>query len=244
MSEQQNERKQRTTKERCYLTEAFWACIVVGIIESIWPNATPFTFWGLWTPNGTVAQWLYAAWPIFAWGAGVTAWRAFTTYNKPEENRHAEHILAGGFVISLWAGVMEEICFRWLIFLNAIIGALVANYLFFGWLGFGIGEWLQLHLVGPVANFFTMGELSRYLVNPEMWTVGAGMIAANAFFRDGHKYQGALGWINSWFLGMYFFYMMLTFGLPAAILVHFLYDMLIFTVVYIDRAIERASGRA
>jgi hypothetical protein len=237
------QRKERSTKQRCYLVEAFVAFFVVALIEWIWPNATPFTFFGLWHMEGSVLQWLYAALPIFAWGAGVTAWRAFRTYNEPEQNRHAEVILAGGFAISLWAGVMEEICFRWLIFLKAIIAALVVNYIFFGFLGFGVLEWLTVNLLAPVANFFTLGSLANYLANPAMWSVAAGMIAANGFFRDGHKYQGKFGWINSWFLGMYFFYIMLTFGLPAAILVHFLYDMLIFAVVYVDLAIERAQGR-
>ncbi|HMO22056.1 MAG TPA: hypothetical protein PKC98_13950, partial [Candidatus Melainabacteria bacterium] len=69
------------------------------------------------------------------------------------------------------------------------------------------------------------------------------LISANSRFRDGHKYQGFLGWVNSWFLGMVFFYMTLTYGLVAAIAVHFLYDMIIFLVIYIDMVIERARGR-
>jgi len=238
-----NKRTTETPKERCYLTQAFFAFFVVLLVEWIWPNATPFTFLGLWKPTGTVWQWLYAAYPIFIWGGGMTALQVFRTYNKPEENRHAEHILGGGFLISLWAGVMEEICFRWLIFLNAIIGALIVNFLFFGWAGFGLLELMTVYVLAPIANFFTLGALSGYLTNPELWSVSAGILMANAFFRDGHKYQGPFGWINSWFCGMYFFYLMFTFGLPAAILCHFLYDMLIFTVVYVDRAIERAQGR-
>jgi len=240
MSKEQNE---RSAKERCYLREAFFAFFFVAVVEWIWPNATPFTFWGFWKTSGTTWDWIYAAWPIFAWGAGVTAWSVFRTYNSREDNRHAERVIAGGFLISLWAGVMEEICFRWLIFLNAIIGALIVNFLFFGFLGFGITEFLTVHIVAPIADFFTFGALHQYLGNPEYWTVAAGIISANAFFRDGHKYQGLLGWVNSWFLGMFFFYMMFTYGLPAAILVHFLYDLLIFSVVYIDRVIERAQGR-
>jgi len=237
------DRNERTPQQRSYLVQAFFAFFLVAVVEYFWPNATPFTFWGLWETSGTIPQWLYAAIPIFVWGAGLTAWRAFRTYNEPAMNKHAERLLAGGFLISLWAGVMEEICFRWLIFLNAIIAAVVCNFLFFDWLGFGIAEFLTVNIIAPVANFFTLGALSKYLANPEMWAVAAGIISANGFFRDGHKYQGALGWINSWFLGMYFFYIMFTFGLPAAILVHFLYDMIIFAVVYIDLAIERAQGR-
>lgn len=48
--------------------------------------------------------------------------------------------------------------------------------------------------------------------------------------RNGHAYQGWFGTINSWFLGLYFFYIMLTHGLLAAIVVHFTYDFIIFTI--------------
>jgi hypothetical protein len=41
---------------------------------------------------------------------------------------------------------------------------------------------------------------------------------------------------------MFFFYLMFTYGLVAAIVVHFLYDALIFFVRYLDEVIERAQG--
>lgn len=112
------------------------------------------------------------------------------------------------------------------------------------WLGANVPEYLQVHLFGPVANFFTLGLLSDQLTNPANWAIGAAIIASNGFFRDGHKYLGWFGFLNSWFIGMFFFYLMFTYGLPAAILVHFIYDFLIFTVRYVDEAIERAQGNA
>src|SRR5262249_43346570 len=157
----------------------------VAIVLAIWPDTLPFTYFQFWTTKGTVLDWLQTSWPMFAWGLGVTTLASILTRNKPEENRNAEGNLAKGFAVSVWAGVMEEICFRWLIFMSSIIGAKIVNFLFFGFLGFGIAEWLQVHLLGPVANFFTLGLLADYLVRPEVWAIGAGMLGANGFFRDG-----------------------------------------------------------
>ena len=56
------------------------------------------------------------------------------------------------------------------------------------------------------------------------WGIGAGMLAANAFFRDGHKYQGNFGMVNSWFIGMYMFHILFTYGLPECMFAHFAYN--------------------
>ena len=235
--------EEQKEKQKNYLVSAFWAAISVSIILGIWPNALPFSFLQLWSTTGSPSDWLTTAAYVFLWGAGITALVSIITHNKPEENRNAEVDFEKGFFISLWAGVMEEICFRWLIFMSSMIGAIVANYIFFGFLGFGIAEWLQIHFLGPIANFFTLGLLQHQLANPELWYVGAGILAANAFFRDGHKYLGFFGFVNSWFIGMFMFYLLFTYGLLSCILVHFLYDLAIFAVRYVDCVIERAQGR-
>ncbi|MEZ4490790.1 MAG: hypothetical protein R3F51_24700 [Cyanobacteriota/Melainabacteria group bacterium] len=216
---------------------------IVAVILFFFPGSTHFGLFDFWQSTGTLSQWLTAGIPIFVWAVAVNGWQCYKTYNSPMENRHAERILRGGFLISLAAGVFEETLFRWVLFLAAIVGVQVVNFIFFGFLGFGIPELIFNYILGPVANFFTLGYLDQYLSNPEIWFVGAGLISANSRFRDGHKYQGFLGWVNSWFLGMVFFYMTLTYGLVAAIVVHFLYDMIIFLVIYIDMVIERAQGR-
>lgn len=63
------------------------------------------------------------------------------------------------------------------------------------------------------------------------WTfllyVGA-VIWTNVLFRKGHKYQGILGVIHSYVSGFYLIYVAFTFGLLYAIIVHFLYDLLVF----------------
>lgn len=93
----------------------------------------------------------------------------------------------------------------------------------------GIPEWFHVHVWGPLANITTGGHLQEYLFHPSGFAVGAALLYSNAFFRDGHKHIGLFGYVNSWFLGMFFFYLMLNYGLPAAILVHFVYDLAVFT---------------
>ncbi|MDO8600757.1 MAG: CPBP family glutamic-type intramembrane protease [bacterium] len=228
-------------------SQKFWSKIlgsifVLPFIMWIWPWAVPFRFFEFWGVRGTVSEWLYTAWPIFAWGTGVSLILALFTRNKRDTNRHAERILVGGTLISIFAGVIEEITFRWLFFLGGIISVKVGNFLFFGFFGFGIPSWFHLNVFGPIANWTTLYALKPYIFHETGWAVGAAMLATNAFFRDGHKYQGWFGWVNSWFGGMFLFWIMFQYGLPAAILIHFIYDFLIYAVRYLDAAIERALG--
>src|SRR4029453_14342695 len=176
---------------RNYLVSAFVGAIFVAIVLAIWPDTLPFTYFQFWTPKGAVLDWLRTSWPIFAWGVGVTTIASIITRNKPEENRNAEGNLAKGFVVSAWAGVMEEICFRWLIFMSSIIGVKIVNFLFFGFAGLGIAEWLQVHLLGPIANFFTIGIISGVIGSLFTWGIGAGLLGANGFFRDRQSCRGA-----------------------------------------------------
>lgn len=60
-----------------------------------------------------------------------------------------------------------------------------------------------------------------------------GFISANSMFRDGHKYQGLLGYINSWYMGMVFIYCTVMYGLLTAIVVHALYDIVISVMRYV-----------
>lgn len=81
-----------------------------------------------------------------------------------------------------------------------------------------------MNIAGPTANFITLGYLKPWLLD-RGWLFSLCILGSTAFFREEHKYQGVLGFANSWFLGMFFFYMMLTHGLFAAICAHFFYNM-------------------
>ena len=256
-------------KERNFLVSSISAIIIILLVNAIWPEVIPISSTQVWTMRGTVMEWLTLSWPIFAWGGGFTFLAGlFRKMDYRERQRHAGHAFLGGLVISLWAGVVEEVCFRWLLFLSGIATTIFTNWLMSGWVvlgliglfAFGIGaasknglialffgiaapvltyamfglpphipEFVYTNLMGPLVNWVTFGTLHDTLYHPAGFAVGASLIAANAFFRDGHKYQGIIGIVNSWCLGMFFFYLMLNYGLPAAILVHFLYDVVVFS---------------
>ena len=73
------------------------------------------------------------------------------------------------------------------------------------------------------------------------WTyllyVGA-VLWSNAKFRDGHKYQGPSGMLNSYIIGIYMFYVAFTHGLLYAIVLHVLFDMTIFWSEHVCQVIK------
>jgi len=238
------EQKQQEEYSRKFFGKIFSSLIFLPIVMWIWPWAVPFRFFEFWKVQGSVWEWFSTAWPIFAWGVGVSVLNDIFTHNDKETNRYAENIIVGGTLVSLRAGIFEEITFRWLFFLDNIVSVKIANFLFFGFLGFGIPSWFHNYFVGPIANFTTFHGLESQIFHSTGWAVGAAMLTTNAFFRDGHRYQGLLGVVNSWFGGMFLFWIMFKYGLPAAILIHFVYDFLIYLVHYVDAVVERANGHA
>ena len=230
------------SKEENFILVTFWSLIVIGLTKWLRPQTIPFDFLHFWEINGSIFEAVKNSWILFAWGTGITAIVAFTTRNNPFHNREAEKRLLYGALISAWAGVAEEICFRWLIFYGLIVSLKIGNFLVFGWLGFGVASWIYPNIIVPFANFITLDYLQPILFNGYGWAVGAAIITANGKFRDGHAYQGLFGWINSWFGGMFFFYLMFNYGIQSAIIVHFLYDLFIFIVYYVDSVIERSLG--
>ena len=231
-------------KARNYLVAAFSSLLTIAIVQGVWPGVIPFETFAAWRTKGSVADWLIAGWPILAWGFGLQSLILLVHWNDRFMSDRFDgmapgQIFAAGAIISVKAGVLEEIAFRWLIFYAQIVWMKVGNFLIFGFLGFGVGCFLHLNLVGPIANVMTLGGLHAWLFHPAGWAVGAAIIATNGFFRDGHAYQGWFGLVNSWFAGMFLFWMMFTYGLPAAILIHFLYDFIIFSLVALFAAIRR-----
>jgi len=233
-------KKRVLARTQNYLVLALTGFCIVLVMEWLFPNIIPFTAFEFWhIRDSGPSDWLYSSWPILAWGGGFTFLVAVFTRNDSWLNDDAEGLFIKDTLISVWAGVVEEICFRWLIFLAGIATVKFFNVLFFGFLGFGIPQWLQIYIMGPVANFFTLGYLAPVLVAPGSWAIGSALLGANALFRDGHKYLGWVGFANSWFIGMFFFWLLFTYGLVACIFIHFLYDFLISSVIYLDRVAER-----
>jgi len=214
----------------------YGVCYFLIIQIALWYDkaALPFGIYEFWNTMGGLTDWVISSWPVLAWGSAVTAVGCLMTSNERWFNRNAETIFAARFVTSIRAGVFEEILYRWLIFLGSIVIAKMSNYFLFGFTA-----WFYLKFVASVANFFTFGALHNILFHEAGWAVGAGMLAANASFRNGHKYLGWFGFANSWFIGIFMFWLLFRYGLLACITIHFLYDALIFFVRYIDGIIER-----
>ncbi|MBI3274247.1 MAG: hypothetical protein HYZ69_03830, partial [Candidatus Colwellbacteria bacterium] len=78
---------------------------LLPILMFLFPNAVPFRFFEFWHIQGGLFQWLFAAWPIFAWGTSVTILYSIFTHNDPDTNREAESIIIYGLLFSVFAGV-------------------------------------------------------------------------------------------------------------------------------------------
>lgn len=232
-------KKKEKTGGRNFVLSALVSIPVIWIVRSFWPDLIPFGAFDFWHIKSGPLTWLAVGWPILAWGVGLNI--VLGCFRRDQRTAHGfvQRLLdvrpsgwamfKAGVIISLWAGIAEEIAFRWLIFLAAMATVRIPNFFIFGFLGFGVPEWFHLNVWGPIANWTTFGQLKDHIFPVQGWAVGAAMLGTNAFFRDGHRYQGLLGVVNSWFIGMFMFWVMFHHGLLAAITLHFAYDFLIFT---------------
>ena len=226
------------------------ALITISVVYHWWPELIPWQFSHFWASTGTVSEWCSAVWPIFVWGGALSAVSAIIAYSGSPNSYMTRmfrgpsvgDMLIGGAVTSVIAGVVEEILFRWLFFFSSLGGVIFLNFLFFGFAGFGLPHWFHMNVWGPLADWTTGGYLHAQIFDPRGWHIGAAMLAANATFRDGHKYQGILGVLNSWFIGMLLFWVMFTYGLPAAIFIHFAYDLVVFSTRPLVKLLFSAAG--
>ena len=244
------EQKKKEKEEMYFLWKALFVSLpIILFIQWVWPTLIPFDTFQFWNWDGdTIWNGLMAGWPIYVWGLSVQFLLSTFAKFKQKHIDEAEDFLIGGAFISVIAGVTEEISFRWIFFLGACFGVQFANFLFFGWFPWIFGDWASFleiprlvswYIAIPVADFFTAYKM-HWLLVAQGWVVGAACLGANAKFRDGHKYQGPLGVINSWYLGLFFFWIMFEYGLVAAICVHIAYDMVIFSVLWFHAAARRS----
>lgn len=234
----------KTSGGRNYIVSSISGLIFAGLVGIWWTDIWPWKFMAPWESKGELADWLNIGIPMFIWALAVSFLfdilrdTRSLQYMRLLRDASPAQVFSIGVIRSLWAGITEEIAFRWILPYTAIPGLLLINWLFFGFAGFGLNEWFHTTIWSPFANLTTLGHLETSLL-AENWVIGACMLYTNAFFRDGHKYQGALGWINSWFLGMYLWFICLNYGLIAAIIVHVLYDLIIYTHAAIYIAVRK-----
>lgn len=75
----------------------------------------------------------------------------------------------------------------------------------------------------------------------DQWTAltyVSAVLWSNAKFRDGHKYQGPSGMLNSYLIGFYMFYIAFAYGLLYAMAAHFLFDAVLFTSEHLVQTIK------
>jgi hypothetical protein len=238
------------------------AFLVWAVVEKIKPEFFNYPFW---CTTDNIFQSVLRFWPLFVWGAIM----ALIGYGgKLITKEDAEEIFLLDTATSVMAGLWEELGFRCVFILTAMVGIWLSNFfwkwtiiilvvvsvitllasltkediaifligiimmLIFGGLGFFLWNvedpvyWVYERIVIPVTNFVTLGLCKDVLYNKSVSLVFiAGMISANSRFRDGHKYQGFKGMLNSWFIGMVLLVAMINHGLVVAMIVHALYDI-------------------
>lgn len=212
--------------------------LLLNGINRVNPEIFPVDFNYLWQVRGPWWMIPLVIIPVLA-GLGYSTWWSLKrTNNHPNLNYYAEDLVRGGTVVSLLAGIFEEIEFRWLLPYTLMISLSELNIL----LGGSIAGIFQNFLL-PVANFLSFGLMHEWLLRPD-WVVGAAIVLSNWKFQTGHAYQGP-GCIIHWFTGMFFFILTWSlFGLPVAIPTHFLWDGMLFTLYYLDAKKERQDGHS
>lgn len=230
-----------------YISGAIGAGIVIFLTNLIFPGFIPFDA-VKWDTGADLQTIVSDAWPLFIYAVCISAFLA--TFRKIERSRGAEDVidnfrtrlnfnnepgalmtLVTGFLVAIWASVLEELYFRWLLFFS-MFGLIAFWDFFFGGFLFDVGlVWLiKWWLWMPLANLTTFGLMEGMIYHSSGWYFGSAVLGANAMFREDHAYQGLFGLINSWFIGMFLFWVCFTHGLWAAMVVHFAYNMLIYSV--------------
>jgi hypothetical protein len=192
----------------------------------------PIGFWDVWTVKGSMFEGLATVWFIFAWAIIINMlFYVKCIIRKDYRDAEPHKIFFGGIILSFFVGIFEEISYRWFRFFLAMFGLALLNAC-----TWNIIKDLYVMFFMPLANWLTFGLLSPQMTNTNAWVLGAAIIMANGRFMEDHKYLGWLGYLNSWFIGMIFFFLMLNYGLLTAIVAHILYDACIFTTAAIGSA--------
>jgi hypothetical protein len=97
--------------------------------------------------------------------------------------------------------------------------------------------WAYENVIMPAINWVSLDSFRPIFMNPEqhMPLMVMGAILANHWFRDGHKYQGVAGWLDSWVVGFVFMYACFTHGLLTAMALHCIWNSLVYTSILLKR---------
>lgn len=247
---QPNQAPKPQPKGENYILTACFVVMTIIVMRLLLPwQAVPFVFEEFLFFKGQWWEPILAAWPVFATGIVLNVIHMTTTVNPPEVQDNAPMIPIAGLTSSLFAGIMEEIVFRW-VFLYGLMGAF--------WMGNELSKtWFDSPIIQNIATFFwpftllIVGPNNPILTHPAaweigatvgVWTIGLAFFFSNLKFQSGHMYQGPVGLIFSGIAGLFFFYIAFNYGLLASMFVHFLFDWLVAWMCFVDVLIEKALG--
>ena len=217
---------------------------------------------------------LWSFWPLGLWCAFLVV----VANNHVRSSYLDERLWVTGMFTGNLAGIWEEIGYRYLFIMPAMVAVAFSNWLLSGWFAWvflalwAIGTlaifaddkhkvrsgiksllmlilmiyiwdkpdpwyWAYQHVIMPAINFISLGSFIDIFENTERHAplMVMGAILANNWFRDGHKYQGLVGWLDSWIVGFVLMYACFTHGLLTAIVLHCLWNSLVYTSIYAKR---------
>lgn len=167
--------------------------------------------------------WLPVSAALVGWVVFLNGLLGFARRNVPPTPEEQRPMLAAGLAVSLAAGVVEELYFRFILFLAAAVWVFWLDALLGGAL-----SWVQLQVVGPVFDVLTFRLLHGWLFHPAGFHVGLAVVLANRSFRRDHEGQGWFNVLNAAVLGFALFGVMVGGGLWAGMLTHVVYDAAMF----------------
>ncbi|OGG08993.1 hypothetical protein A2154_01820 [Candidatus Gottesmanbacteria bacterium RBG_16_43_7] len=206
---------------------------IIAVVRWLWPQVIPFHLFEFWAFKGPYDQLILMALGLLAVGFVINLPKLILTLNHPQMSQQAETVFKFGFLISLRAGILEELVFRWLLFYSWMWILYLLNRIIFS-----APELVYTHYFADILNATTARQLAPFFLSMA-WNVGAAIGVSNGKFRDGHLYQGKTGVAIAYLVGFFFFYIMFHHGLVAAMIIHAVYDMFIFGLLYMDMAAER-----
>jgi hypothetical protein len=224
----------------CGCSSAVFALPLVLLVKWFWPTVIPFDLFAFWNVHGNLGNLASDIWPFLVGTVVLFLILLLSSETVEQRWNFRDYWAQEGDIFQKMLsyftayGLLEELIFRWLLFYSYIVGLTVLNFLLVGFAGFGIPQWLFLHVFGPLADFVTFYKLHDFLFSTQYsWVVGAAILTANGKFRQGHLYQGWSGWVWSWYGGMFLFLVMFKYGLLTAIVLHIVYNFVIFWMNFI-----------
>jgi hypothetical protein len=200
------------------------------------PKSFPFEYLDFWSKAdfGGAMNFVSSYWLVFSTITIFNFLRLFFASKEDIGVHQPYQKLFAGLSTSIFAGVTEEIVYRWLWFFSAI-----GTVAFSDWLtgGFLFGHGLSYFFFG-ITKFFvnlaTLGILHDYIYSAN-WLLGAAMIVSALKFREGHESYGATGYWFSWYFGLFTQVIVIKFGLLPAIAVHVIVDVVQDVMIFVYR---------